>query len=354
MRSDINNVQISGVIGVVPSEIAYFDDEISNYSHDQSSSEKLKATMGYDQHRVVKKTITISGLVKHAVENIDCDSFDISKIGAIIVVTQTPDKQIPATSSIIHGLCGLPHSCYCIDINDGCAGYIKGLFESSSLFRNSDIDEILLVCGDILSPRISIHDRNSFPLVGDAVTISWIKKQHSTQVQPLELLFDGCGAEALQIPAGGTALPYSGSSDVLEKDEDGNRRSPSNLVMKGRDVFTFTQTVVLKFIASFVNEHNLHNASRFFLHQANLFILNRIRKKLKIKSEALPTTVIEKYGNSSSATIPMSIILDYKEGDFRHISETIVLAGFGVGLSWGAASITMTGLEFCQLIEMDI
>ena len=352
MRSDLGNISITHLVGAVPSNVSYFDDEIENYSHDRESSLKLKKVMGYNQHRVVTEASTVSDMANQAFSRLLDNGFDKNSVDGIVVVTQTPDFQIPSTSSLLHGLFGLRNSCYCVDINDGCTGFIKGLFEASSLIRNSDIRRILLVTGDVLSRKVSKKDRNSYPLVGDAVTICVVDCAETTaSQQPMELLFDGQGALALNIPAGGTKLMCTNQTRIETADEEGNVRSMENLVMQGRDVFTFTQTTVIKFLTDFRQRHCSDLPAMYFFHQANLFILDRMRKALKVTEKELPTEVITNYGNSSSATIPMAIILAHKENAQLMKNRPVMIAGFGVGLSWGAAVILLNKLELCTLIE---
>lgn len=354
MKCDIGNITITHLIGVVPSNVSYFDDEIENYSHDRESSVKLKKVMGYNQHRVVQAATTVSDMAECAFHSLLDSGFERNSVDGIVVVTQTPDFQIPSTSSVLHGLFKLRDSCYCVDINDGCTGFIKGLFEASSLMRNSDIRRILLVTGDVLSRKVSIKDRNSYPLVGDAVTMCVIDFDDTTDAkQPLELLFDGQGALTLNIPAGGTKLMCSEQTRLEIPDDEGNVRSLENLVMQGRDVFTFTQTTVTSFLADFRSRCCVDLPAMYFFHQANLFIIDRMRKALKVAQEQLPTEVISNFGNSSSATIPMAILLAHKEKSELMKDQAVMIAGFGVGLSWGAAIIYLRNLEFCKLIEGD-
>lgn len=355
MHSNLNNIQIKGVCGVIPSNISYYDDEIHNYPHSQDSSLKLKKAMGYNQHRVVSTEATITDLIIPGLNSlIESNGIVIDDIGAIVLVTQTPDYLIPSTSSIIHGKLGFDRDCYCIDINDGCTGFLKGLFESSSIIRNTSVNNVLLITGDVLSRKVSTKDRNSYPLVGDAISITLIERLDDGYEQPLELKYNGSGALALNIPAGGLAKVPSDTTRVLKEDTEGNIRNEEQLVMQGRDVFTFTQTIVIDFLSKFIENYSSSTIDRYFLHQANLFILERIRKKLKVSSDILPSEVITRYGNSSAATVPMAIVEKYRDTDLDNISERVLLAGFGVGLSWGAALLNIDSLQFCKLLEIEV
>ncbi len=355
MKADIANIKITKLIGVVPRQISYFDDEITNYSHDQDSSLKLKKLMGYNQHRLAQSHTALSDMAQSGFDELLKSDFDLKSVDALIVVTQTPDFQIPSTSAVLHGKFGLDKNCYCIDINDGCTGFIKGLYEASSLIKCTDARRVLLVTGDVLSHKVSKNDRNSFPLVGDAVTLCVIdyNENYEGLSYPLELYFDGKGALALNIPAGGGRLHSSDETRVLLKDEEGNIRSQEHLVMQGRDVFTFTQTTVINFLLDFRDRYCDVNPSRYYCHQANFFILDRIRKALGAEVSEFPTDVISLYGNSSSATIPMSIITSFEKSKETLYNNNVMLAGFGVGLSWGAALLRLDCIEYCKLIEGD-
>ncbi|QYJ98953.1 ketoacyl-ACP synthase III [Shewanella alkalitolerans] len=355
MKSNIGNISLKGILAAVPRHVSNFDDEIKNYSHTEQSSKKLKKLMGYDQHHIVSKETALTDMIIPLLEELPvtlgCSYKDID---AIFVVTQTPDYPIPSTASILHGAFDFKTDCYCIDINDGCNGYIRGLFEASSLIRNSDAKKVLLIAGDVLSRKVSLKDRNSYPLIGDAVTVTLIEKRSKCVNAPLEIKHDGKGAKALMIPSGGMVRTCSLETAILAEDTEGNWRSPEQLVMQGRDVFTFTQTTVINFIKEFVNTHSkLEEIDLFFFHQANKFILDRFRTALKVNEEQLPSEVIAKYGNSSSATVPMSIVLSWGNHS-GFLGKKALLSGFGIGLSWGAALIEMNELAVCKLIEMDV
>lgn len=341
MYASFDSFHISAVIGVVPSSVSYFDDEVSNYTHDVSSSIKLKEVMGYGEHRVVTGNTTTcdlayAGMVELMSRGLLCSD----EINALFFISQTPDYVIPPTSSVLHGQFDLPSDAYCVDINDGCNGYIKGLFESLSFLDATNTECAVIVAGDVLSPLVSRRDRNSFPLVGDAATVTVIRRNKSSIDDKISITIrnDGSGFDKLIIPAGGARQKIIGN-EVDELDVEGNLRSIRNLRMNGRDVFAFTQTVVPAFLQEIMESEGLKpsDVDRFYLHQANAFIIDRLRKKLGTSADQMPDRVVRKYGNSSSGTIPMLIATE-PTGD-----QTLrcMLGGFGVGLSWGAATLML-------------
>ncbi len=350
MKAYFGNIRIAGVLGVVPSNVSYFDDEVANYSHTASNSRKLKLAMGYDQHRIAEPGVTTSDLACFGLRRLlEEKLIDVATIDAIFFVSQTSDYLVPPTSAYIHGKFAFKQDTYCIDINDGCSGYIKALYEAAAFLSCTASQRVIIIAGDVLSPKVSVNDRNSYPLIGDAVTITVMEKADSSSSIDIELLFDGKGYDKLIIPAGGARLASSVATAEMQTDDDGNRRSMDHLVMQGRDVFAFTQTVVPEFMTDFLSKHDLmpSDIDRFFLHQANAFILDRLRLKLGVAKEKIPDLVIRKYGNSSSGSIPMCIASSLlPPGGVKAMA-----CGFGVGLSWGAALFELKQLEFCKVID---
>ncbi len=350
MKARFSGVRIAGVISVVPSKISRFDDELENYSHSHANSQKLKVAMGYDQHRVAPSGVTTSDLACFGLSRLfGAHGVDSASIGAIFFVSQTPDYIIPATSAYIHGKFPFSQDTYCVDINDGCNGFIKALYEASAFLAVTGAERALIIAGDVLSAKVSIHDRNSYPLIGDAATITVVEKTDTRSFLDIQIMNDGRGYDKLIIPAGGARCPSSSTTAELHTDEDGNRRATDHLVMQGRDVFAFTQTVVPEFMTAFLASHDLvpEDIDLFLLHQANAFIIDRLRAKLGVPKEKVPDQVIRKFGNSSSGTIPMCI------SNLLPIQKRVkVLAcGFGVGLSWGAALFELNRLDFCEVID---
>ena len=350
MKASFSNVRIAGVLGVVPERVSHFDDELENYSHSRANSNKLKIAMGYDQHRIAEPGVTTSDLACFGLKYLfEVEGIDPSTIGGIFLVTQTPDYILPPTSAYIHGQFPFSQDVYCVDINDGCNGYIKGLYEGCAFLSVTKESRVLIIAGDVLSSKVSIHDRNSYPLIGDGVTITILEKTNDYSPLDVQVMYDGRGFNKLMIPAGGSRLPCSSITSEMQIDADGNRRSAEHLVMQGRDVFAFTQTVVPDFINSFLTSHDLSvdGVDVFLFHQANSFILDRLRAKLSIPKSKVPDNVIRMYGNSSSGTIPMCIS-SLPPGN---ASLKVMACGFGVGLSWGAALFELNNLDFCQIVN---
>ncbi|MFT7723393.1 MAG: 3-oxoacyl-[acyl-carrier-protein] synthase III C-terminal domain-containing protein [Roseateles sp.] len=350
MKASFTGVSIAACIGVVPRQISYFDDEIENYSHDKASSIKLKELMGYGEHRVAPAGVTTADLAQTGFSHlIERGTLKTDEIDAVYFVSQTPDYVIPPTSAALHGRLGLQAGAYCADINEGCNGFIKGLFEACAFLSATDAHCAVILAGDVLSQRVSSRDRNSYPLIGDAATVTVLRKDAAASPINIEIRHDGAGFDKLIIPAGGARRPSCAATSQMEMDGEGNWRSQEQLRMNGRDVFAFTQTVVPQFLDAFIRDRGttFSDYQRLYFHQANAFIIDRLRKKFGVNETAMPDRVVRRYGNSSSATIPMLIASEPDTSSSLHC----LLSGFGVGLSWGAADIVLKPCISMGVIE---
>jgi 3-oxoacyl-[acyl-carrier-protein] synthase-3 len=344
--------RISGLLAVVPANERSFVDEMANFNSPPARSLKLMKVMGYDKHRIVDGPVCASDLACFGMEHL----FASGKLGrddfdALIVVTQSPDYLMPATSSVIQGRLGLKHDMFCLDINQGCAGFLIGLFQAFSLLEQPAVRKVALINVDVLSRKTSSRDRNSYPLVGDAASIAIVEGSEDPTPIHANLKMDGTRREALMIPAGGFRLPCSPETAVLEDDGENNFRAKDNLRMDGTAVFNFVQVEVPPMIRELLQtaEVELVAVDYFLFHQPNRFMLQKLADQLKVPYEKMPNNIVEHYGNSSGVTIPMAIVHNLRE---RLLGGSIqaCLAGFGVGLTWSSMLLRLGPLDFCELI----
>jgi len=355
MKIKFHGKKISGVLGVLPKKVSYFNEEITNYTFSEKQSLRLKKIMGYEKHSIVNETTASSDLclfgIKYLLEN---NNLKKEEIGAIIVVTITPDYQLPQVSSIIHGELDLKQNVFCIDINQGCTGFIYGLMQGFMLLNHIE-KKVILFNVDTLSKKVSIHDRNSYPLIGDAATITILENDVNANDIHYRMYNSGKGRGALIIPAGGSRLRNSPETAILnDLDNDGNLRSLDNLKMNGSEVFTFVQTKVPPLIEEMLNDSNQmkEDIDYYLFHQPNKFMLKKLAEKLSIPYEKLPMNLVENYGNSSSATIPMTIVHNLSNKVIQN-KYNCCLAAFGAGLSWGAMTMELGEFDFCEMLISD-
>lgn len=352
MNLKFNQKKITGLLTILPQIEIKFEDELENYNFSKAQSLKLKMVMGYDKHRIVDEKTCISDLavfgMNYLFENKLLSKNDVD---AIVVVTQSPDFLMPPTSVIIQGQLGLKNDMYCLDINQGCAGYIVGLHQAFMLLDQEKINKVALINADILSKKVNRRDRNSFPLIGDAASITIVEKDNDAKPIFGNIKFNGAAWDTLMIPAGGFRLPSSPETSIAVDDGKGNFRSPDNLVMKGDAVFNFVQTEVPPMIDALTNFANcpISEIDYFMFHQPNKFMLQKLADKMKVEYHKMPFNIVENFGNASGVTIPTAIT--YNLGEKLVENEfTICLAGFGVGLTWGSLLLETGKFNFCNAI----
>jgi 3-oxoacyl-[acyl-carrier-protein] synthase III len=346
----ISNISIKGIAGAVPKgELSNWD-----YTHITEQERKLLIkTTGVEKRRMVGNSgITTTDLCKVAAEKI-LEATNTSKedIQILIFVSQTPDYFLPASSITLQNRLGLPKTCMAFDINLGCSGYVYGLSAISSLMSVGKFKKGLLLCGDISSAGPPEEDKSVFPLFGDAGTATLLEYDESAATMHFSNQSDGAGYEAIIVREGGMRKPFTVDSFTMVEKEKGISRASRNLELNGMAVFNFSVTEVPKNIEEFfkVNSYGPDSFDYFVMHQANQLMNETIRKKLKFPPEKIPYT-LPKYGNTSSASIPLTIASELADKISGEVSW--LLSGFGVGLSWATVSLKTKGLICPPIIEL--
>ncbi|MGI4795992.1 MAG: 3-oxoacyl-ACP synthase III family protein [Janthinobacterium lividum] len=258
-------------------------------------------------------------------------------VDALIFVTQTPDQRMPATSCTLHGRLGLANHCQAFDVGLGCSGYVYGVWLAAAMIA-AGCTRVLLLAGDTSSRLIDPADRATALLFGDAGSASAFERSRSAAPTQFILGTDGTGAAHLAVAGGGFRPP----ADPAAANE--------TLVMDGGAVFSFTLRAVPSLIRTMLDTagRSVADVDFFALHQANRFMLRHIAKKLAIAPESMPIN-IDRYGNTSSASIPLLICTDLSER-ITTGPVNLLLAGFGVGFSWGAALLDAVELRCAELL----
>lgn len=353
MNLTFKRKKVSGLLVIVPANEKKFVDEMKDYNFPESRSLKLKEVMGYDRHRIVEGNVCVSDLAVFGFRYLANRKFlNLEEIDALILVTQSPDYLMPPTSSIIQGCLGLKRDMYCLDINQGCAGFIIGLMQAFMMLEQESINKVALVNADVLSRKTSVKDRNSYPLVGDAAAITIIEKDDCASQIFANIKMDGTKYDVLMIPAGGMRQPCSPETAILEDIGDNNFRSKDHLCMKGSEVFNFVQIEVPPMIDDLISFSGTSKDAidYFVFHQPNKFMLQKLADKMKISYERMPNNVVENFGNASSVTIPTALAFNFCK-TLTHQYYLMCLAGFGVGLTWGSMLLTLGNMAFCEMID---
>lgn len=345
------NVRIAGIAAGVPQNIASnlhpTEDDVMSSEY---SPEDYVKTTGVLERRV-SRVLTTSDLSYAAAERLISDlGWGKSEIEALIFVSQTPDYNLPATACILQDRLGLPKECYASDISLGCSGWVYGLSSVASLLASGMIKKALLLCGDA-KKRFKMSNQLRDPLFGCAGTATAIEFVEGEDGFKFHFGTDGSGFDAIITPDGGCRKPVGINSFDFE-DVDGKRLCRLQTRMKGMDVFSFgisaAPKTVKKLAEHFGFDYSL--ADYFVFHQANMKMNNMIVKKLKLPEEKVPTSMYN-FGNTSSASIPLTIVSQLK-GKFENKPTKFICCGFGVGLSWGTVFFETNNIIVSELVEV--
>lgn len=346
MKSILHNVSIKAINSWLPCN--GFEMKSLNSLYGENEVNNIIKITGVKRVRIADEDMTSSDMCYYAAEAlIESEKIDKSTIDGLVFVSQTTDYILPATSISLQNRLGLSNDTVCIDIHYGCSGYIYGLFQASLWISSGACKNVLLLSGDTTSKMINSNDKSLRMVFGDCGTATIVCGGDG--IIGFNIQSDGSGANRLIVPAGGFRAPISDETSVIEWDEDHNGRTKNDLYMDGMAIFNFAISKVHKNINSTIELMNWDkDAVGFYaLHQANEFMVNYIRKKLKAKEEFAPVNVAN-YGNTGPATIPL-LLSDTCPGDYD-LSKTI-MSGFGVGLSWGSAATDLSRTKFYKPIN---
>ena len=349
------NKQITGILTVVPEHVVSFDDEIEHYAFSRAQCMQLKKVMGYKQHHICRTPACVSDLVcsgfRHLFEQ---GLLQRDEVDALLLLTNSPDYPVPPTSNVIQGMLDLREDTLCLDINQGCAGYMVGLLQAFLLLSQPEIRKVAVVTADIASRTHSYKDRASYPLLGDAAAITIVENKLSPDIHMI-MKMQGKAALSIWQPAGGLREPASAESILLREESPGNFMTRHHIRMQGDAVFNYVMKEIPPLLADIMSLYGLSEEAVdfFMLHQPNRFILNRVASKAGISPDKMPSNVVELLGNSIGSTIPCNIALNLGE---RLESERfrLCLSGFGEGLISAATIMELGPMDFCRMIEIDI
>lgn len=354
MLAEFINKTITSVYSVLPSNEVDFMDETENYAFSEAQMKKLKRVMGFGTRRVAIPGETVSEYAIYGIKKMLEDGvFTEDEIGGIIVTTTSPDHFIPPVSNIIQGAFDFDLDTVCIDISQGCCGFTVGLQYAFMTLNSLKDKKVLLVTGDMLSARVSIHDRASRPITGDAVSISVVENVENGKNIYAAMKNNGKAAFSVYVPAGGTKIPITPETTALKEDEFGNRRGLQHLVMQGDLVFNFIindTPIMVEEILAKANE-KIEDIDYFICHQSSVFTLKKLAQRLGVSQERLPNDIVPIYGNSSSATIPVTLCQHYNEMFAEKDTLRIMFAAFGTGLSLGAVLMDVPKFKHCKFID---
>lgn len=348
----VQGVRLAGVVCAVPGDPV--DISVAGQAFPSDEVEQVAKTVGVRTLYRSRPGQTAGDMAVQAAEVLlDQIGWDRSSVDAVIMVTQSPDHLAPATACIAHGKLKFDSTCLAFDVNQGCSGYVYGLWMASQFISAGTCKRVLLLAGDTSTQTASPFDRSVAMLFGDAACATAIEADHSAPPMAFVLGTDGTGAHHLVVPAGGFRQRPTPETAVYVEDEQGNKRSAQNTFMDGLEIFNFTLKRVPPLVRDTLALRNWTSEQphAFLFHQANRFLIERIAKKLTLPADQVPIN-IQKFGNTSMVTIPLLLADELSARVCGDEPVDLVLAAFGVGLSWAGAAITVNRLAVAQVIHV--
>lgn len=300
------------------------------------TAEKIAGKVGIQDRHISADDETASDMaVKAALKLFEEHNIDKSIIDFVLLCTQSPDYFLPSSACIIQSKLGLSKQCGAFDFNLGCSGYEYGLAIAKGFIQSGVAKNVLLLTAETYTKYIHPKDKGNRTIFGDGASASLISTDGFAEIREFSLGTDGSGAENLIVPTG--CARHKGLKNDYHIDEDGNVKSSDHLYMNGGAIFDFSSDVVPQMVEDLLNKCKLkqNDVDLFIFHQANKYMINYLRKLLDIDRDKF-YIFMENVGNTVSSTIPIALYEAQKEG---RLKGNVLLAGFGVGLSWGGCML---------------
>lgn len=294
------------------------------------SSERIHEKVGIRQRHISAAHETVLELAVNSSEKL-FESYERDKVDFILFCTQSPDYFLPTTACLLQDRLGLRKNIGAMDFNLGCSGFVYGMAFAKGLIAAGIAENVLLITAETYTKHINRKDKANRSIFGDASASTIIEKDTGVGDYKFCLGTDGSGAENLIVKKGAFKTDFQLNPE--------NEFDPGNLYMNGPEIFNFTIENIPGLVKETLETNGLtmDDIDYFVFHQANSFMLNYLRKKTKIPAEKFYINM-ENTGNTVSATIPIAL-KDMMDKGMLKQGDRVLLAGFGVGYSWGATII---------------
>lgn len=350
LTSEFDNIRVGGICCALPTKHIVNIEEYGELFGEETVKKNSALTGIYESY-VCGKYQTVSDLCFEAARKLLKEKdIDPKSIDVLLFCSYNRDYIGPSTCYVLQHRLGMSMDCIAMDIPIGCSGFVCGLQTMASLLNCSTAERGLLLVGDSTSRYSAPLDKNRM-LFGDAGAAILVDKRKDSPVMRFALRNDGNRYKALITLAGADRI-LDGASHERVLREDGNIRSDYEATMDGMEVFNFAITDVPKLILAFMEQYQ-YSAADFdylFLHQANLFIMKHLAKKVKFPMDKVPVS-LDRYGNSSGTTIPVTICDAFGGKESGHIHA--LMSGFGVGLSWAVGTLDFDTEDVLPIFHTD-
>jgi len=316
--------------GIASTASALPNKTLTNYHLEKlvdTNNEWIVTRTGIKERRVTEKGKGASHLALEASQKV-LQQADVlpEDLDLIVLATVTPDRLMPATANVVQARLGAAKAA-ALDVNAGCTGFVYGLVLGQQFIEAGTYDNVLVIGVDIMSRIIDWQDRTTCILFGDGAGAALLQPTEGGKgILSIQLGSDGNSADMLQVPAGGSLLPAT-QETVKER--------MHYIKMNGNEVFKFAVRMVPEVTLSLLKKAGKETSQLdyLFLHQANLRIMDAVRKRLGLSLETTPVN-IERYGNMSAASIPVALDEVNQTGGLKS-GDLIAIVGFGAGFAWG-------------------
>ena len=297
------------------------------------SVEKVAGKIGIYQRHISSENETATDMAVKAAESLFAESESIyrNEIDYVLLCTQSPDYKLPTSACLIQTKLGLRKDIGALDFNLGCSGYVYGLSIAKGLVCGGIARNVLLLTAETYTKYLHPQDKGNRTIFGDGASATIVSTEWFAEIGNFSLGTDGTVAENLIVKTLGCRCPNR--LNDLAFDESGNPKSSDYVFMNGSEIFNFTLEAVPALVKDTISKNELQfdDINLFVFHQANKYIMNFMRKKIKIEEPKF-YYYLENVANTVSSTIPIAL---YHAKQENKLHGNILLAGFGVGYSWG-------------------
>lgn len=347
MIKEINGIQLEGISSCVPRTI-----KLNKLSKENSNRSRAIKAIGIKSRPVASEEICTSDLVyKSAMHILKKLNWKADDIDILIFISQTPDYLTPATSGILQDKLKLKKSTYVLDINLGCSGYTHGLITIASLMESLKLNKGLLAVGDVTTKLVNDNDNVSNLLFGDAASVTALSNSGKKSDKLLcNYYSDGSGFEDIIVNSHSlSGRNKISKSEIKEKkDKNDNTRSNVNIKLNGPNIFGFAINTIPSLLKKIIKK--IDNVKYCFLHQANKMIQENISAQINHQNkDILFPTSLKNFGNTSSASIPITICFNFAN---KKIIGNSILCGFGVGLSISLVVVNLSKTKIFKIIKL--
>lgn len=345
--STVEGIEIAGLSACVP---APRYDNLTYKWIPTREREKFVRVTGIRYRHIAPRNMTASALALQAARRL-LDDMNVSpqEIGVLLFVSQSRDYYLPQTAALLHRDLGLAPDAFAADVSLGCSGYVYGLSLISALLEKTSAQYALLLVADISTRTTPYTDKTTFPLFGDAAAATLLKKNPDASPMMFSYGSDGHNYDAIIIRHGMFRHGVSPRSFRMKRVAHGIYRHKLHLELDGARIMHFSITTVADSIKQFLqySQSEPQHIDYFIFHQANKIIVETLARVLRIPMQKVPVNY-NRYGNTSVASIPLCLVTELAEA-LSNGKKTLLLSGFGVGLSWGNALVKTSSIHVSKL-----